>query len=947
MTRWDLVSAEFEDACARADRSPTAPQRLRAREDELALALAHGDAAEEYVARCDLADALAESGDAPRLLEQVGWLRAALEDGDALDRGERLDVLGRVAAALDEVEACPEVPLEAWESLVEDLDHLVRAQDCDPGVVHGARARLAAARGDDVGVDESLARWLLADPQAQVECPACAERERALVLARRDPQAALDLLGPVVSGALACADEPRFSLAVDADLRSRLGDLDGAVGSFRGCWLAIADDPLAARSVARCLRVLVRIGNTDRAVDLLLPRLGWRGGLRTAADRMWFAGTAAWVLRHGRRLGLVPDEVDGRPAADLVDELAGLATGLAGAFDARGGSRAAREDLADAHDDTLVAADPTLPPVRLPGVAADPGPSAPRPRTAAEVLALAARVRQARRSLEPGVETALRGWEAARADVRPLLTTPAEHTAAGSLDRAGAYLLRDLGAERSRLEEAAAATERGDDAEEAAHVRADLAVLAVRTALTTHRRASSQVTAAREAATALAEDAEARGWPETAAAVRRWYAVTTRPSDAPEHLRHAADLYGAAGLAARRALCLLDAAPLVPARGARAVAALVEEAESVAGDHPVVRAQALDVRARMARAAGDTEAAVALHESAVAAAGSADGTRVQALFSYCDLLVERQDWARLEARAADALATAARVRDPVALAVAQRHLGLAWLETGRPVEAAELLEAALPVVRRHVPALAGPAGWALGNAVLGLGAHATARRAFAVAASAFTATGRPREASHAHLRAGLAAAEYGEATEAAEHLDAAVRAARAGAAVDVLLGALCARAGVRASTGDLDAGLADLDAALAETARFAAGLPDAPEEDHDDAFDPEVHEPDVLRQGAHLLAAAGRTDEAVERLLRAESLVGGGHEVVLQAERGAVLADAGRLEEAEPLLRAVLPRLRAAGRLPERVAAAEALTRALDAADRPHEALEVWEAHGV
>ena len=56
----------------------------------------------------------------------------------------------------------------------------------------------------------------------------------------------------------------------------------------------------------------------------------------------------------------------------------------------------------------------------------------------------------------------------------------------------------------------------------------------------------------------------------------------------------------------------------------------------------------------------------------------------------------------------------------------------------------------------------------------------------------------------------------------------------------------------------------------------------------------------MLREGALILARAGRTDAAVERLARAEALVGGGHEVVLRAEAAIVLAEADRLAEAEP-----------------------------------------------
>ncbi|WP_299447973.1 hypothetical protein [uncultured Phycicoccus sp.] len=747
-----------------------------------------------------------------------------------------------------------------------------------------------------------------------------------------DPRRGLQLLEPVVSGRLACSHAPGAALAHDADLRSRLHDLDGAVASFRGAWPLVRDDPSRSEAVACCLRVLVRLGNTDRAVDLLLPRLAWLGTAQDETQRMWFAGTAAWVLRHGQRLGLAPDLVDGRAVADLQRDLAATARAVEGA-DAR---------LAAALDDDLVAPEPTLPPTRLPGIDPHPGPTAPDPRSGDDVVALARRVAAARRELEPGLERALRGWMAARDTVRPLLRSPAEWAAAASLDRSSSYLLRDPARERARLEDAEAAAERAGDAEGAAHARADLAVLEVRTTLRDHGPGSPRTADARAAVHRSAADLEAAGHTEAAAAVWRWYALSTRPGDAVAVLERAAALYAAAGRPTRRALCLLDAAPFAASAGPGAVQALVDEAERTAADNPVIRAQALDLRARTARAVGDVETAVALHEQAVAASGTADAPRMTTLFAFCDLLVELGDWDRLERYAADALASAVRLRDPVALAVAQRHLGVAWVEAGRPAEAAELLEAALPVIQQHIPTLVGPTAWALGNASTALGAWADARRAFTTASAAFTAEQRLREVGHAEYRAGMSAWDDADHEAAAAHLEHALDAAHASGAVDVVLAASRSRAALRATTGDLDAGVADLDAVLESVERFTAGLDTAEAEE----FDAEVLEPDILRQGAHLLAAAGRVDEAVDRLGRAVDLVGGDFALVLGAERGIVLADADRLEEGEPQLRASLAALRRAGLRREQVEAAQALAGALDRAGMPEAAQSVWDEFG-
>ncbi|QIM21144.1 hypothetical protein G7075_08400 [Phycicoccus sp. HDW14] len=517
-------------------------------------------------------------------------------------------------------------------------------------------------------------------------------------------------------------------------------------------------------------------------------------------------------------------------------------------------------------------------------------------------------------------------------------------SAAALLDRSSVHLLRDPVRERIRLDEAVGEAERAGDDEGAAQARCELSVLDVREAIATFGPEAPEVARARQRALTAVEALGEAGWGEASAASRRWYALTTRPADAVELLLRAAADHGELHQPYRRALCLLDAAPAAfgtdPALGHR----LVDEAEQLASGHPVLVVQGLDLRARVARSTGDLDAAEELYARAAAYPGVPDGTRMAVLFAWCDLVVDRGAWTELEPRAADALALAVRLRDPVALAVAQRHLGLSWVEQGRPVEAAELLAAAVPVVRRDVPELLGPTAWALGNAALALRAFTEAREAFETAAEAFEEAGRVEEAAHARYRAGTAAWDAEDLGAAASDLEAAVVLARRSATLPVLLEALRSRAAVRAASGDVDGGLADLDTVLPEVEAFAAALP--PDVLGDDPFDPEVLEPDVLREGAHLLAEAGRTDEALDRLARAEALVGGDFELVLRAETGVVLAEADRLEQAEPALRRSLRELTAAGMDDERVEVAGALARALDRAGRVPDAEAVWAEYG-
>ena len=168
--------------------------------------------------------------------------------------------------------------------------------------------------------------------------------------------------------AAVCLDQPMSDrdqesepgAGTDAEARLDRGDLDGAVVSMREAWQLAQDDPQASGTVAACLRVLVRIGNAERAVDLLVPRLGWLAGLETPSDRMWFAATAAFVLEQAAAAGVAPEAVGGRPVDEVAGELSRTADEIAATLDEEHGSTVTSSALAAAHDPARVSPEPAL-----------------------------------------------------------------------------------------------------------------------------------------------------------------------------------------------------------------------------------------------------------------------------------------------------------------------------------------------------------------------------------------------------------------------------------------------------------------------------------------------------------------------------------------------------------------------------------------------------------
>ena len=389
-------------------------------------------------------------------------------------------------------------------------------------------------------------------------------------------------------------------------------------------------------------------------------------------------------------------------------------------------------------------------------------------------------------TLDPATEDHVAAWLRDRAALLPV-ETPEQWAAVGLLDRVSS--VDAPGDEhRAMLESAREASQRGGDDVGVIRCDGELALLDDDGA---------------ERAREIAAHLESIGAHTEAGGL--WRRLFHRPRGGElRDLERAADAYRAAQSRERALLCEVETAMALASTDPDPVAADARFSALVPRiqDVPVLRSMALDARSRIANATGDSDSALTHLRSALEGRGLPERARIPLLLGLCEVLVEQNTYDELEEPAADLVAAATRLRDPVLLAHGQRFLGLAYVETGRPVEAAELLEAALPVLRETSPSLVGPAAWALGNALIGLGQWAPGRTAFATASTAFEAEARIMESAHAQWRAGNCAWDAGDLTAAAVHYESAAERARETATVDLYLEALRSRAALRADTED-------------------------------------------------------------------------------------------------------------------------------------------------
>lgn len=877
---WDQLDPTDQDLLDSVANAPAGPARVAAAETVLTELAARDSFPAEALARMALVEATHYVPDQPGTLTHIAWLRQAVDHpalaGDEQSR-HRVHWMLKWAPSL--MLALPQISLDEVDAALDDLEQVFRRSGFALRPVLGFRARVAMERGDEDAVRRVMARWV-AEPRDELsDCLACDTANQGLVWERVDPARAAEAWRPLFDGSQRCTEEPQHSLAHDALLRLRAGDVHGALGQVRAAWPLARHEPLNNEAVACCLVAWTRMGNLDRALPALLDRLDWLSEINALTDLMTWTGAATLVLDAAVAAGSAPDTVGGMPLAARREEWYRTASDVAQRFDDRNGTTYYTDRLAEWLDLAHVATTPTAPPLAVPTAGAA---APPRPESIAHH---ADAVRAELESYGPAVEALLTSWVHHRESLLGA-AHPEDEAHIAFLDRLAARDSDQPGVLLDRAEQAALAA--GLSAQRL-RVRAErLSVL------------GDDVPDRVEQLVRIAEELDGDDAHGDASGVWRTAARhAASPEEAEQLCLRAAASAARSGDHAREGLALVEAAHAAGSRPDRAEEHLAR-ARPLIAQHPRLQLLVDETQARLLAAVGRYDDAVELLAGALASERE-PGLAISARFLLCDLLTDLNRLEDLLDASARALSEAAALEDPLALALAQRFHGLALVETGRPAEALELLDAAIPMLSEQMPHLVGPLRWAHANALGALGEPGPARTSFAAAATAFGADERLNEAGHAQLHAGSQAWDMGDLDAAEAHFDAAVGFADATRDPALLVAATRSRAVVRKQGGAVP-DLAELDSVLDEArARMRDWEVD------EDQIDLVALHAQLLRDGAGLLADSGHFDEAAIRMREAERVWPyEGETWLLRAERGLFLVGAGRFGAAEDLLRAAL-----------------------------------------
>lgn len=880
----DQVGSDLLEILDSIQHTPAGALRVSAAESALAEARASGSFAAELIARLNVVEAMHYVPATPDMLVHIGWLRQVIDRSELVeDPDTRRHVLWLLKWAPTQMLALPQVALDEVERAVDDLEDVYRRNGHARRPVLGFRARLAKQRGADEEVRRVIAEWT-AEPRDDLsDCLACDTAEQGLAWERTDHARALAAWKPLFDGDQRCTEEPQRVRAHAALLCLDAGDAAAAASHLRAAWEVARSESLNNQAVAYCLVAWTRMGNVDRALPALLDRVGWLDEIATPADRMTWTSAAALVLDAAAAGGIAPDEMAGRPCAEVREEWHRTATDLAGAFDARNGTSYCSDRVADWLDLDRVSSTPHLPPVRLRQDGRN------EPRRPAGIAAHADALTAALLGFDPAVRELLAGWVRHR-DELLASASPEDEEHVALLDRHAAMQSGDPATLLDRAEQAARST--GDEV-------ALLRVEAERSSLLDE----GDVRVAR--LTEIAEDLGGRGRHLDAAAVWRTAARHVEAHDEAERMSlAAAEAARADGDRAREGLAIIEAARYAHASPDHA-ADLLRRARPLVESEPALQLMADDLEARLLASVGRADDAIELLERSL----DADHSPVHSIASrllLCDLLTDADRLQDLLGVSERVVVDAVELEDPVVLALGQRFHGLALIDAGRPAEALELLDAALPVIGEHVPDLLGPLRWAHARALTMLGEPGPARTSYAAAATAFEAAGRRNEAAHAQFQAGGRAWDLEDLGAAEAHYDAAIDFAGGEHDAAVYAEASRLRAIVRRHAGSSE-DTAELDAVPGDVRRRMSewGLDERP-----GGFSLSILDAQVLRDGANLLAGTGRHEEAAIRMQSAADVWPDDEEAWhLRAERGLFLAAAGRYDDAEHVIREALGHL--------------------------------------
>lgn len=308
----------------------------------------------------------------------------------------------------------PEIPLDRTYAVLDDMERRYREGGHSMQAVLKHRYLVADHIGDEDEAERLYAQWTTAARDDLSDCAGCDPTTKVNHLRwhGRDEEA-VALAEPVLAGRLSCSEQPQSILEALTVPYLRTGRLEQAVDAHRRSYQRFRGNLADLWDIGDTIAFCARTGNEHRGLEILRRHVDWLAKAPTPAAGMHFAAGAGLLLRRLGELGYDDTEVTaGRTVAALRTELTEHATGLARRFDARNGTTARSEEIAE-----QLAAEPydvvlPLSPTARPAPA-QPARPAPRPAAVPADLSAAELVARAESQMQQDADEDMRATLAA------------------------------------------------------------------------------------------------------------------------------------------------------------------------------------------------------------------------------------------------------------------------------------------------------------------------------------------------------------------------------------------------------------------------------------------------------------------------------------------------------------------------------------------------------
>lgn len=347
---------------------PNGPTRTALLEEAVRLADVAQDVESGYHLRHDLMESATFSGRADLLLVAFTWCLARFDAEP--ERFDEHDLLWKYKWVVANGSDFAEIERAKIEGLLDDMQRRFEAGGFSPHAVWQHRIYAAVTFRDREAADSAWESFRRTRRDWLSDCAACVASNlvQFQTFAGRDEES-VRTAGPVLSGRLGCAEEPRRTYGRVLASLMGTGDWDRAAECHEQGYRLLRRAPHAAEEFAQHLEYVVLAGDLARGKRMLekhlpaalgsvtaLPRFQFFQSARLLLERLRAAGKDALKFRltesvaapDGRTLHPdwpEPDAQDRRRLDELCDWFARGAAEIADRFDRRNGNDGFRREL--------------------------------------------------------------------------------------------------------------------------------------------------------------------------------------------------------------------------------------------------------------------------------------------------------------------------------------------------------------------------------------------------------------------------------------------------------------------------------------------------------------------------------------------------------------------------------------------------------------------------